>query len=52
MSEGQGRGFKSKLYFCADAPPETGLGNGGVVVVFLVEEIADIEIDGPLWGIP
>ena len=44
--------LQSELDYGADAPPETGLGNSGIVAVFLVEEIACIEIDRPLGGIP
>ena len=44
--------LQSELDFCAYAAPETGLGNGGVVVVFLVEEIRCVKIHGPAGGIP
>lgn len=44
--------LQSKLEFCAYAAPETGLGDGGVVVVFLVEEIGGVKIYGPAGGIP
>ena len=44
--------LQSELDYCAYAPPKTGLGNGGIVAVFLVEEIVCVEIDGPLGGIP
>ena len=44
--------LQSELDLCAYAAPETGLGDGGVVVVFLVEEIRGVKIYRPAGGIP
>ena len=39
--------LQSELDVCAYTAPETGLGDGGIVVVFLVKEIDGIKIYGP-----